>query len=166
MKGGAFLLIFSLFVFYIKLSQPLSRLLRSHYCFQLSIWRSLIKGAVRFCEPDDRAPTTLLWLLCSQDHARRLLTQAADLGPRRGLVGTWSHVIKNVYGNARTNCGTSPASGSMWKGHAFRQVVADFRSGGKQLRRNIRFQSLTGSGGGGKVSQDHIQICTLLPVLT
>lgn len=139
MKGGVFLLIFSLFVFYIKLSQPLSRLLRSHYCFQLSICRSLIKGAVQVCEPDD-LPTTLLWLLCSQDHARRLLTQAADLGPRRGLVGTWRHVIKNVYGNARTNYGASPASGSMWKGHALRQVVADFGSGVKQLRRNIGFQ--------------------------
>lgn len=53
LKGGAILLILNFFN--IKLPQPLSRLPKSHYCFQLSVCRSLIKWAVQFWEPDDLA---------------------------------------------------------------------------------------------------------------
>lgn len=44
---------------------------------------------------------------------------------------------KSVYGNNRTNHGMSPTNGSVWESRELRQIVADFRSGVKLLRKNM-----------------------------
>jgi len=42
---------------------------------------------------------------------------------------------ENVCGNTRTNYGMNPTNGSEWESRVLRRIIADFKSGVKQLKK-------------------------------